>query len=130
MFNFLKNLFKPRSTENDNVPSCAIPKRGDEWSLIVRYAMTLNGYEETGSFHGAAKLANNSDIPSLTVKELRVALFFEWRRYNHFGYPPDTSGMEKIYTMLDALNDKLIAQQVDAGKADPKSENLGSGGRL
>ena len=54
---------------------------------LIHFAHTFNGFEVLGSFGACADLANERRATSLT--EARACLFFEARRWRHFGYTPD-----------------------------------------
>ena len=49
----------------------------------IRFAHTINGYEQMGGFDACADLANSGGAATLT--QLRCALFFEARRDRHSG---------------------------------------------
>ena len=63
-----------------------IPMTDADWSVISQFALTLNSYEAWGSLEKCAEIANAHRHGSLT--ELRTCLFFEQRRWHHFGYEP------------------------------------------
>jgi len=88
-----------------------MPQRGDSWQKIKKFAMEVNGYELKGSFAGAADLANRSKLDELSLSDLHMVLFFEYRRFNHFGYEPDQDAMEHIYDIVDIMNQKQKSQQ-------------------
>jgi hypothetical protein len=81
-----------------------LPARGDSWEDIKQFAKQINGFAVAGSFQRAADIANRTDISDLNMQDLHVALFFEYRRYNHFGDDPDPEAMEAIYVKLDRMH--------------------------
>jgi hypothetical protein len=84
----------------------SLPVRGDSWDKIKKFAMLLNAYDLKGSFKQVAEIANNKEIEQMDIQDVHIALFFEYRRYNHFGYDPSKSEMERIYGLVDQLNFK------------------------
>ena len=65
----------------------AVPQPDADMSRIGTFASTFNGYKHWGSFEKCAEIANAGRHDSLT--HLRTCLFFEWRRWRHFGDEPD-----------------------------------------
>ena len=72
-----------------------IPKSG--YKEIERFALTFNGYEVPN----CADIANSRSAKSLT--ELRAALFFEQRRYRHFGHPPEGDDLEYVRSLVQEI---------------------------
>ena len=56
-----------------------------------------------------AELANHRR-ECKNLSDLRACLFFEYRRHNHFGYPPDAEKMQYIYDLLDRIRDHVKAE--------------------
>jgi hypothetical protein len=108
-----RNIIQGRKMDYSNIK---IPARGDSWDKIIEFAQLIDGYKIKGSFKAAADIANRSKINKLSIEDLHVALFFEYRRYNHYGYGPDRESMEHIYKILDLLNYKV--QHTRGGTGD------------
>jgi hypothetical protein len=85
-----------------------IPSRGSDWEIIKKFARTFDGFAELG-FERCAEFANDQRV-CVTLSESRGRLFFEYRRYNHFGHPPDANKLEELYKLLE-----LMRQQVAGG---------------
>ena len=66
----------------ENVPDVDAPME-----RVSEFAASFNGFKHWGSFEKCAEIANAERHESLT--ELRTSLFFEWRRWHHFGDEPD-----------------------------------------
>ncbi len=75
-----------------------IPAPGSSWSLVGEFALTFDGYAYAGGFTELAERANALEeryvrtgvIPdALELDELRAMLFFEQRRWRHFGDAPE-----------------------------------------
>ena len=95
-------------TEND------IPLPEAKWGTIGGFALSFNGYEYWGSFHKCGDLANKwanawrekRDLPS-TLVDLRTCLFFEQRRWRHFGHEPDEETMVYIRALVEAIREQI-----------------------
>lgn len=101
-------------TEKDITPSEA------NWNIISAFALTFNGYAHWGSAQKCGKIANDSVSawqekkilpPSLT--DLRTCLFFEQRRWHHFGYDPDKETMIYIHALVEAIRSKIQTGERD-----------------
>ena len=55
------------------------------------FAHTFNGYDHWGSHEKCAEIANGKVHDSLDT--LRTCLFFEARRWRHFGEDPDAESL-------------------------------------
>ncbi len=97
-----------------------IPNSQAGWDVIGAFALNFNGFEYWGSFEAcgekaetAQKIYNNSaELPaSLTL--LRTCLFFEQRRWRHYGYAPDEPAMRYIRALVAA-----IAEHVRQGQRE------------
>lgn len=78
-----------------------IPGPHAHWDTIGEFALTFDGYEAYG-FEGCARLANGEQAP-VTLNDYRAALFFEQRRWRHFGYEPDERAMEAIRALVEKI---------------------------
>lgn len=84
------------------------------WKQANKFALTFNGYEYHKSFDVCAETANkalkmfnkNGSLPSSLV-DLRTCLFFEQRRYHHYGWDPDEKAMVYIRALVEAIKDIL-----------------------
>lgn len=88
-----------------------LPKPEADWSAIGNFALTFNGYEYWGSFEACGDKANaakevykqTGELPqSLTL--LRTCLFFEQRRWRHYGYEPDEPAMAYIRSLVSEIS--------------------------
>jgi hypothetical protein len=78
-----------------------------DWSTIGAFALTFDAYAVLGSFEACAEIANARNSETLT--DLRTCLFFEQRRWRHFGEAPDPSSMEYIRGIVEKIRIKLGA---------------------
>lgn len=86
-----------------------VPGPRASWARICKFALTLNGYKVTGSFDGAADIANARNARSL--RDLRISLFFEQRRWHHFGEAPDSESMEYIRGLVSRIREKVAKRK-------------------
>lgn len=82
------------------------------WERFTAFALAWNGYEVFGDDLGALanrELERFEDGKPLSgdVEVLRGCLFFEQRRWRHYGVEPDGAGRDYISALLDALRDRL-----------------------
>ena len=83
---------------DDQLTFAAIPRPDADWDEIGAFALTIDGYERAGSFEALAEIANARRRASLA--DLRMCLFFEQRRWRHFGDEPDEDGMQYIRELV------------------------------
>src|SRR5262245_31371071 len=69
------------------------------------FSHTFDGDFEWGSRTKCAEVANAHRHNTLT--ELRTCLFFEQRRWNHFGDRPDAEAMTYIHGLIAAISKKV-----------------------
>jgi hypothetical protein len=86
-----------------------LPQRGASWREIAPFALTFNAYNRLGGLEPAAAIANSKarNPVDCTLTELRAALFFEHRRYHHFGGDPDTAAMVHIHALVEEIRVRL-----------------------
>jgi len=75
-----------------------VPSHDADWAAISQFALTFSGHEWAGSAVKCGDLANSAreryessperQVPKLTLDEVRACLFFEQRRFHHFGERP------------------------------------------
>jgi len=86
-----------------------LPPGAAHWGDIVPFASTFNGYQHLGNVAALGEVANKKalDPQSCTLSELRAALFFEYRRYNHFGHDPDAAAMRHIHLLVEEIRKRV-----------------------
>ena len=95
---------------DDELTSDRVPVRSLREDEIHRFALTTNGFERMGSFKRCADLANNAikrwrengDLPK-SLRDLRCCLFFEQRRWHHFGYGFDEETLRYAMALVEAI---------------------------
>jgi hypothetical protein len=86
-----------------------LPQRGASWREIAPFARTFNAYNKFGGHKPVADIANRkARKPSdCTLTELRAALFFEQRRFNHLGWEPDAAAMVHIHALVEEIRARV-----------------------
>jgi hypothetical protein len=90
-----------------------LPAANATWSEIAKFALRFNGYEVQGSLERCAEIANSRKHDS--VADLRTCLFFEQRRWRHFGEAPDAETMQYIRDVIEKLRAKLSGEGCAGG---------------
>ena len=88
-----------------------IPDPNATWPEFAEFALTFNGYEAWESFDTCAEIANAQRHNSLT--DLRTCLFFEQRRWRHFGGPPDEEAMIYLRGVVEKIRCRVADGHVD-----------------
>jgi len=99
-----------RAIANNKLTLADIPSIDADWDVIEKFALTFDGYNASGSFEECADIANAGRHGSL--RELRTCLFFEQRRWRHFGESPDEQAMEYIRGVVEKIRRKVEAGDV------------------
>jgi hypothetical protein len=86
---------------NEDLTLSNIPIPDASWDEIEEFALTFDGYNVWGSFDKCAEIANARRHESLT--DLRTCLFFEQRRWRHFGENPDEKTMDYIRGLVEEI---------------------------
>jgi hypothetical protein len=94
-----------------------LPPTNSRWHRIQEFALSFNGYQFTDRC-GELANATASDfwrtgaLPnSLTLDELRACLFYEQRRWRHFGEQPGPEEMNYIYRLIEAIREKVKSRE-------------------
>ena len=94
---------------NDHLRLSDLPDRLAGWDEIQSFALMFDGYTVHGSFEKCAAIAN--ERRKETLSDLRTCLFFEQRRWRHFGDHPDAAAMAYIRSILEEIRTRLSAHQ-------------------
>jgi hypothetical protein len=87
-----------------------IPAPDADWYEVSMFALKFDGYKECGSTEACAAIANAGLDTTLT--QLRICLFFEDRRWRHFGESPDAGGMVYIRSLVEKIRAKVANQDL------------------
>jgi len=94
-----------KKNPNSGLTATNIPSPKAHWRTITKFALSFNGYEYWGSSEKCAKIANSRR--DRTLAELRTCLFFEQRRWRHFGEKPDKEAMKYIRDLIEKICKKV-----------------------
>jgi hypothetical protein len=78
-----------------------------DWEAIQPFALTFDGYTYWGSFERCEEIAETRQ--QVTLTDLRTCLFFEQRRWRHYGYAPDEEAMEYIHDLVEQIRARVAA---------------------
>jgi len=92
----------------------------DSWHSIAEFALSFDGYSYWGLSDQCGDIANKSlnawrekKILPNSLTELRTCLFFEKRRWHHFGDSPDKKTMAYLHALIEAIRVKVREGQCD-----------------
>src|ERR1700694_1612985 len=88
----LSGEFSDWAILRENLESTTVPRTGASWGAVWEFALSYDGYalwQDVGSHANrvAARWVERGDLPR-NLDSLRACLFFEQRRYRHFGTDP------------------------------------------
>lgn len=92
---------------NNELTPADIPSFKEVWWRIEPFALTFDGFRYWGSVEKCAEIAQARRPGSLT--ELRTCLFYEARRWNLAGKPPDVASMKFIRALVYAIREKVAS---------------------
>jgi hypothetical protein len=95
--------------QNAELTLANVPEADADMERIGHFASTFDGYAHWGSFEKCAEIANEERHESLT--NVRSCLFFECRRWRHYGDDPDAEAQEQWRNMV-----REVRRFVEAGK--------------
>ena len=94
---------------NDKLRAADIPASDSTWSEVWPFALTFDGYAWSEECGETANRIQQDYVElgalreDLALPELRASLFFEQRRWRHFGETPDDNAMAYVYSLLEAI---------------------------
>ena len=86
---------------NSSLELANIPAPGSNYYDISEFALAFDGYE----LPNCAELANSRSAK--TLSELRAVLFFEQRRFRHFGCNPEGKDLEYVRILVQEIRAKV-----------------------
>ena len=102
-----------KQVSNDELSIAHLPAKGADYWQISEFALSFNGYTYHGDNDICAEIANSRRHDSLA--DLRTCLFFEQRRYRHFGCDPEGDDLTYILGLVNKITDIVMSS-----KARPK----------
>jgi hypothetical protein len=111
--------FAPCAVPNAQLRVHGIPDHSDSWDGISSFCLSYDGY---AYWDDVSELATRSirdwtrhrTLPP-SVDEVRGCLFYEQRRWHHFGEEPNGRGANYLWALLDTLRN-LVAARTAADK--------------
>jgi hypothetical protein len=108
------NVDQPRLISNETLRIEDLPLPGSPEQGYHEFALSFDGYRQLGSLKRCARIANGSlerwsqtgDLPT-TISELRGCIFFEQRRWHHYGYGFDDATMDYLKALIAKLRELL-----------------------
>jgi len=88
---------------NSELNADMIPLPESSYADISEFAITFYGYD----LPNCAELANSRS--AVTLSELRAVLFFEQRRYRHFGHNPTGEDLEYIRSLVLKIRERVAS---------------------
>lgn len=98
-----------RQISNAELQLSDIPSATASMDAVSEFGDTFNGYKHWGSFKACADIANQQKHDTLT--ELRTCLFFEQRRWHHYGDVPDAEAEAYQRGLVEAIRRKVAANE-------------------
>jgi hypothetical protein len=95
-----------------------VPGASATWNEITWFAAQFDGYVRYGDRY-LGDLANGSVAfwerhhliePRLSLDDLRGCLFFEYRRYHHFGHVPSSEQTPYLRALVEAIRQSVAAK--------------------
>lgn len=91
-----------------------IPLPNASWERISKYALIHNGYThntDLANFANSVSIyfSNKKEIPDpFDIGDLKDCLFYEQRRFRHFGYAPSGEDFEYIKALMSGIRKRTI----------------------
>jgi hypothetical protein len=98
-----------------------IPDRGDPWEAVSSFSLSYDGYaywddvSELATRH--VRVWTRDRMLPASIDEVRACLFYEQRRWHHFGEEPNGRGAQYVWALLDTLRSLVAARSA----AEPPS---------
>ncbi|HXQ75682.1 MAG TPA: hypothetical protein VN791_04235 [Acidimicrobiales bacterium] len=91
-----------------------IPDRGETWDVVSSFALSYDGYAYWDDVCELATRRIRSwtrlhTLPT-SIDEVRACLFYEQRRWHHFGEDPNGRGELYVWALLDTLRNLVAAR--------------------
>lgn len=114
---------------DDDLTPRQVPKPGTGWQQVSTFALTFDGYAYRG--HGLGSWANEHVRAfsrdgtldrDLSLRDLRALLFYEQRRFHHFGTAPAPDDEPYTCALLIGICDAVVRRQAELAAAAPLPE--------
>jgi hypothetical protein len=117
--------FAPNALANDALRAGAVPGEADGWDRLEEFALSYDGYAywdglpELAQKHVSAWTRDGS-LPA-TLDEQRACLFYEQRRWHHFGDVPSGRSLDYLWALATAIRAGLAPVRVEPAPSAPVS---------
>ena len=101
---------------NDSLRLDDTPSADADGTEIWRLADTFNGFKHWGSFDRCVEIANlhfYDQLRNANLTELRTCLFFECRRWHHFGDLPDWHCKPYVRGLVEKIREMVASGRVE-----------------
>ena len=103
-----------KQIENEQLTGADVPGKRTSWKTVCRFAYSFDGYDHGHSTSECGDIGNGlreqyiaNCFISAPLSDLRIALFFEARRYHHFGTDPDADAMRYLRVVVDEIRKQV-----------------------
>jgi len=110
------NIFGVLDIENVDLTPDQLPAPDARWGEIAHFGLSYDGYKHESASRPCADSANAArdeyrerEVLPDSLDALRSCLFYEQRRYHHFGEPPDEWSLGYIHALLEAIRRRVAA---------------------
>jgi hypothetical protein len=102
----------PASVTRPSDNAVEVPDSQATVGEIFTFALTFNAFDRLGGFEPTAAIGNHvlntwletRALPN-SIAALRIALFFEQRRWRHYGFAPDERATVYLHALTNQLRD-------------------------
>ncbi|HXX89814.1 MAG TPA: hypothetical protein VEI83_06305 [Acidimicrobiales bacterium] len=103
--------FAPCAVASTVLDAGRVPERSDAWEHLNEFALTYDGYAYWENLPELAQRAlsrwtRDGSLPE-TLDELRGCLFYEQRRWHHFGDVPTGRSHDYVWALADAIRSQV-----------------------
>jgi hypothetical protein len=108
-----------------------VPRHGDSWETVFDFALSYDGH---AYWYGLPELVHrvlggwirDESLPD-DLGELRACLFYEQRRWHHFGDDPAGRSADFMWTLVDAIRSCVEPSHTDPsdGGGEPTRDDSG-----
>ena len=97
-----------------------IPKPEDGWGKFSGFALIFNGYDFHDGFEACGEITNHwlkiykndGNLPP-NLADLRTCLFFEQRRWRHYGFNHGEDAMDYVRALVSGIRTNVKNQNLD-----------------
>jgi len=115
--------FAPCAVANAALTPDSVPTEADGWERLNEFALGYDGYAYWDNLpelahRSLAQWTRTGSGPE-TLDELRACLFYEQRRWHHFGDTPSGRSAQYLWALADAIRDLVALTGTSRDDAHP-----------